>query len=118
MAESERSFDFAGSTPEAAARAAACLKTLAHEGRLRILCGLLEGDLTVGGLAAALGMPQTTVSQQLMRLRAEGFVTARRQGKSVTYSLSRPEVRPVIKALREAFCAQTGPGGPGTAVPP
>jgi ArsR family transcriptional regulator len=63
-------------------------------------------------------MSQTTVSQQLMRLRAEGFVTARRQGKSVAYSLSRPEVRPVIRALREAFCALPVATGPGTATHP
>jgi DNA-binding transcriptional ArsR family regulator len=44
------------------------------------------------------------VSQQLARLRAEGFVETRRNGKNVYYFLARPEVRDVIMALHAAFC--------------
>jgi len=48
------------------------------------------------------------VSQQLMRLRAEGLVRASRSGKTVTYRLGRDDVRPVITALRRVFCATPG----------
>lgn len=43
-------------------------------------------------------------SQQLARLRAEGLVETRRDGKNVFYSLARPEIRDIISALHRAFC--------------
>lgn len=103
---------FAPDDPEAAERAVALLKSLSHVSRLRILCSLLSRDLNVGDLSLALGEPQASVSQQLMRLRAEGLVKATRRGKTVTYSLGRPESLPLIAALRECFCpAEVGEQG-------
>lgn len=95
---------FGPDDPEAAERAVALLKSLSHVGRLRILCSLLGGDMNVGDLSLALAEPQAAVSQQLMRLRAEGLVKATRRGKTVTYSLGRAESLPIIAALRECFC--------------
>lgn len=93
-----------GGTAEQAARAVALLKLLSHEGRLQILCCLVEGELNVTQLAEALRTSPVMVSQQLMRLRAEGVVQPRRQGKSVFYHLAREEVATVVLALRDAFC--------------
>ncbi|MBL9051224.1 MAG: winged helix-turn-helix transcriptional regulator [Tabrizicola sp.] len=93
-----------GGTPEQAARAVALLKTLSHEGRLQILCLLIDGDLNVTQLAAALGTNPVSVSQQLMRLRAEGIVQAQRNGKSVIYHLAREEVTAIVTALRDTYC--------------
>jgi ArsR family transcriptional regulator len=94
-----------GGSPLAAGRAVAFLKALSHEGRLQILCLLLDQDLSVGDLAGAIGLSQPAASQQLMRLRAEGYVGARREGKTMIYYLLRNDVKPVIAALRDAFCA-------------
>ena len=94
-----------GGSPSAVPRAVTFLKTLSHEGRLQILCLLLDQDLSVGALAEALGLSQPVASQQLMRLRAEGYVGARREGKAMIYHLMRRDVRPIIAALRDAFCA-------------
>jgi DNA-binding transcriptional ArsR family regulator len=93
-----------GGTAEQAARAVALLKSLSHEGRLQILCLLVDGELNVTQLAEALGSSPVTVSQQLMRLRAEGIVQTRREGKSVIYSLARAEVATIVTALRDTFC--------------
>ena len=93
-----------GGTAEQASRAVALLKSLSHEGRLQILCLLVEGELNVTQLAEALGTNTATVSQQLMRLRAEGVVQPRREGKSVYYHLAREEVATVVTALRDSFC--------------
>lgn len=96
---------FAPQDPTAADRAVALLKSLSHVGRLRILCSLLQRDMTVGELCTTLGETQAGISQQLMRLRAEGLVQALRSGKHVTYRLDREDVVPLIAALRAAFCA-------------
>lgn len=93
-----------GGTAEQASKAVALLKLLSHEGRLQILCLLVEGDLNVTQLAQALGTSPVTVSQQLMRLRAEGVVQTRRKGKSVFYNLAQEEVATVVTAVRDSFC--------------
>lgn len=93
-----------GGTAEQAGRAIALLKSLSHEGRLRILCLLVSRDLNVTQLAEALGVSPVSVSQQLMRLRAEGIVQTRRDGKSVIYRLARDEVATIVTALRDTFC--------------
>jgi DNA-binding transcriptional ArsR family regulator len=89
----------------ASGKAAAFLKALAHEGRLEILCLLGDSELTVGEIEAILGLSQAAVSQQLMRLRADGLVEARRNGRFIHYRLHRPEVKAIIAELQRAFCA-------------
>lgn len=98
------SFDPTGKM-EALPRAVSFLKVLGHEGRLEILCHLIDGERNVSELTGAIGASQPAVSQQLMRLRAEGLVRTERRGKSVLYSIARPEIAKIISALRDAFCA-------------
>lgn len=88
----------------AASEAADLLKSLANPGRLRILCALVPGDLTVGELEAALGASQSYVSGQLLRLRSEGLVICERDGRLMRYRLSDPRVRPILERLYEVFC--------------
>ncbi len=87
-----------------AAEAAAFLKTLAHEGRLMILCHLGDGEKSVGELEALLETRQAAVSQMLARLREEGLVKARRDGKTVYYSLQDGNTAQVISLLYDLFC--------------
>jgi DNA-binding transcriptional ArsR family regulator len=89
---------------ESAREAAEFLKALAHESRLLILCDLLDGEKSVGELEAFLDLRQSTVSQQLARLRLEGLVAARRDGKTIYYSIANDNVRAVIGVLYSAFC--------------
>ncbi len=89
---------------ESAREATEFLKALAHESRLLILCDLLEGEKSVGELEAFLDLRQSTVSQQLARLRLEGLVAARRDGKTIHYSIANDRVRSVIGVLYSAFC--------------
>lgn len=86
--------------------AAAYLKTLAHEGRLMILCYLGSGEKSVGELEALLDMRQAAVSQMLARLREEDMVKTRRDGKTVYYSLANENTSRVIDLLYELFCAK------------
>ena len=87
-----------------AKRASDSLKALAHESRLMILCILAEGEKSVGELEDILELRQPTVSQQLARLRADGLVTTRRNGKTIYYSLASDEARVVIGAIYDVFC--------------
>ena len=84
--------------------AAAYLKTLAHEGRLMILCHLGSGEKSVGELESLLDIRQAAVSQMLARLREEGLVTTRRDGKTIYYSLADNNTYEVIGLLYRLFC--------------
>ncbi len=89
------------------ARAAAeFLKALSHEGRLMILCHLIAGEKSVTELERLLDSRQAAVSQQLARLRLEGLVTARREGKAIFYSIQDLRVRRTIALMYELFCKE------------
>lgn len=89
---------------EAAGAATAYLKTLAHEGRLMILCHLGGGEKSVGELERLLDMRQAAVSQMLARLRDEGLVSTRREGKTIYYALADDNTKQVIGLLYDLFC--------------
>jgi DNA-binding transcriptional ArsR family regulator len=56
-------------------------------------------------LETLLSARQAAVSQQLSRLRLEGLVTARRDGKTIYYSLADDRPRKVLEVVYELFCA-------------
>ncbi|MEE4118078.1 MAG: metalloregulator ArsR/SmtB family transcription factor [Paracoccaceae bacterium] len=84
--------------------AATFLKAISHEGRLMILCHLVSGEKTVTELERLLSARQAAVSQQLSRLRLEGLVVPRREGKAIYYSLADDRPRKIIELVYELFC--------------
>lgn len=89
-----------------AARASNFLKAISHEGRLMILCHLATGEKSVTELEELLSARQAAVSQQLARLRLEGLVTPRRDGKTIFYSLTDDRPRQIIDVVYDLFCGQ------------
>ncbi|MEN8838671.1 MAG: metalloregulator ArsR/SmtB family transcription factor [Celeribacter marinus] len=81
------------------------LKALSHEGRLMILCHLVTGEKSVTELEELLSARQAAVSQQLARLRLEGLVTPRRDGKAIYYSLTDERPKRILEVIYEMFCA-------------
>lgn len=88
-----------------ARKASELLKALSHETRLLILCLLTEGEQSVSTLEDIMKLPQAAVSQQLARLRYDGLVTTRREGRQIYYSIASEEVSAVVSSLHELFCA-------------
>jgi ArsR family transcriptional regulator, virulence genes transcriptional regulator len=80
------------------------LKSLAHPQRLQLLCFLSEGERTVSELEKLCHTSQSQLSQFLQRMRSEGLVRARRDGKFVFYSIEDPKVFKLIQALHKIFC--------------
>lgn len=87
-----------------AMRASGFLKAISHEGRLMILCHLATGEKSVTELEDLLSARQAAVSQQLSRLRLEGLVTPRRDGKTIYYSLTDNRARQIIELVYDMFC--------------
>lgn len=88
----------------AAQEAADVLKALSNPGRLRILCALVPGPLTVTEIETAVNASQSYVSGQLLKLRGEGMVSCERDGRAMVYQLSDPRVRPLLEKVYELFC--------------
>lgn len=82
------------------------LKAISHEGRLMILCHLASGEKSVTELEELLSARQAAVSQQLSRLRLEGLVKPRRDGKAIFYSLTDDRSTRIIEVVYDLFCQQ------------
>ncbi len=76
------------------------LKALAHPVRLCIVRGLIEkGGCNVCHMQECLGMPQSTTSQHLQKLRSAGIISGQRKGLEVTYKVCDQRVIELIKVL-------------------
>lgn len=80
------------------------LKAISHEGRLMILCHLASGEKSVTELEDLLSARQAAVSQQLSRLRLEGLVKPRREGKAIFYSLTDDRPKQIMEVVYDLFC--------------
>ena len=80
------------------------LKALSHEGRMVILCHLVTGEKSVTELENLLSARQAAVSQQLSRLRLEGLVVPRREGKAIYYRLADDKPKKLLETVYELFC--------------
>lgn len=89
-----------------AERACTFLKSIAHEGRMMILCHLATGEKSVTELEDLLSARQAAVSQQLGRLRMEGLVTPRREGKTIYYSLADDRPKQIMEVVYDLFCRE------------
>jgi ArsR family transcriptional regulator len=94
---------------ENAQRATNFLKALSHEGRLLILCNLASGEKSVTELEDLLAARQAAVSQQLARLRMEGLVDFRREGKTIYYRLGDERAKRMIEIVYDMFCKKDEP---------
>jgi DNA-binding transcriptional ArsR family regulator len=96
----------------AADAASELLKALANRHRLLILCQLIDGERSVGELAAFLGVRDSTVSQHLAILRRDDLVDSRRDGQTIWYSISSAAARELLETLYRVYCAPSCPPKP------
>ena len=71
-------------------------RIFADSTRVRILYVLEESEMCVCDLAALLGMTQSAISHQLRALKNARLVKARRDGKTVFYSLADQHVKTIL----------------------
>ncbi len=75
-----------------------CLGVLSNEKRFRIILLLLEKELSVGKIAKALNMPQSSASIHLEKLAECNWAERRRKGKNVYYKINE-NTKIVIKTI-------------------
>ena len=82
---------------ESAEKIAAFFKIMGDITRMKILWALDKKELCVCDIANLLSMTKSAISHQLAELRKANLVAARREGKTVFYSLSDGHVRDIIE---------------------
>ena len=86
------------------------LKLIANANRLRIACRVLQSEISVGDLEVELDIRQPTLSREISKLREGGVITARRESKTVFYTLTDPDMRQLIEAICDASAGKNVKG--------
>lgn len=81
--------------------AAQVLRVLAHPQRLMMVDCLLRNPVSVGELAALVGLAPAAVSQHLNHMRAHGIVDSKREGRLVRYEVVNANAKQLIACLRK-----------------
>lgn len=71
-------------------------KVFGDSTRIKILYVLVESDMSVGDIAQALNMTQSSISHQLRVLKQSRLVRFRREGKNIVYSLADDHVHTIM----------------------
>lgn len=91
---------------ERVAEAARLLRLLSNDRRLLVLCRLMvQGEMSVGALAEAVGLSQPALSQHLALLRTERLVATRREAQTIHYRVADPKAERLVQVLHELFCS-------------
>ncbi|GGP94323.1 transcriptional regulator [Streptomyces virginiae] len=75
-------------------------KTLGHPVRIRVLELLAEREHAVAEMLPEVGVEAASLSQQLAVLRKSNLVVTRREGSSVYYALTDPEIVDLLRVAR------------------
>lgn len=87
------------------AEMAKLLKTMAHPIRLKILCLLQDGEMTVGEIHNQVRTTNANVSQHLNILRNQGIIDYRKDANFIRNRISEGRVLEMIRTMRELFCS-------------
>ena len=94
-------------TPELLELVAGRFRALAEPARLAILHALEDGEHSVTELVEATGMGQGNLSKHLQQLYAAGFVSRRRDGLYIQYSLADERVLALCEIMCERLDEET-----------
>ena len=78
-------------------------QTLANPKRLQIVHLLKNGELSVGEMVRAMGVPKANASQHLSLMRQKGLIIARREGTTIFYRLASPRITEACAIMREVL---------------
>ena len=101
------------------ARYADMFAALGTESRLQILRLLLTAHpegLVVGDIQSELGIPASTLSHHLERLKGEGLATVRREGTFLRYSANTAALEELLGFLFAECCSRSNAVNPNAVV--
>ena len=85
---------------ETLSTAAACLKTMAHPVRLRMVDILMQGDFTVREIATLCGIREHQACGHLRLMQSCGLLTSERRGQTVHYRIASSQLPSLLDCVR------------------
>lgn len=85
--------------------AAESMKAMAHPLRLKILCVLAAGELSVQDIVEQVGTTQSNISQHLAILRDKDILTTSKDANRVYYRINDPRTVKLVGMMRDVFCS-------------
>lgn len=86
-------------------QASLAMKAIAHPLRLKVLCVLSDGELSVQEIVDSVGTSQSNISQHLAILRDKGVLTTRKDANRVFYRIGDPRTVKLVSMMRDVFCS-------------
>lgn len=80
------------------------LKSMSHPIRLKILCLLQEGEMSVGDIREEVKTTNANVSQHLNILRNQGIIDYRKDANFIYNKITDPRILQLIQKMRKLFC--------------
>jgi DNA-binding transcriptional ArsR family regulator len=81
------------------------MKAMCHPLRLKILCVLGDGELSVQDIVERVGTSQSNISQHLAILRDKGILASRKEANRVYYRIVDFRTLQLMSMMREVFCS-------------
>jgi DNA-binding transcriptional ArsR family regulator len=86
-------------------QASMAIKAIAHPLRLKVLCVLGDGELSVQEIVDNVGTSQSNISQHLAILRDKGVLSTRKDANRVYYRIGDPRTVKLVGMMRDVFCS-------------
>ncbi len=86
-------------------QAAQAMKAIAHPLRLKILCVLANGELSVQDIVDQVGTSQSNISQHLSILRDKAVLNTRKDANRVYYRINDARIIKLVSMTRDVFCS-------------
>lgn len=93
---------------DACLRAAEFISSIGNQMRIAIVCYLTSGEKTVTEIAKKLNKPHSQVSLNLSKLYSSGWVTKRRDGNTVYYSIKDRDLIALLEGIKNKFLGKEG----------
>lgn len=80
------------------------LKSMSHPIRLKILCLLQDGEMTVGDIRDKVETTNANVSQHLNILRSQGIIDFRKDANFIYNRITDRRILDLIMNMQQLFC--------------
>jgi len=71
---------------------------------LRMLCLLVDGELSVSQINERIALSQSALSQHLAKMREDGLVATRRDGQTIYYRIADDNAARLLNVLKDIYC--------------
>jgi ArsR family transcriptional regulator len=85
------------------------LKSISHPIRLKILCLLQDGEMSVGEIRDSVETTGANITQHLNILRNQGIISFRKDANFIYNRISDERILEIMKLLQQLFCNSKEP---------